>query len=72
MITILSHYFIAASLINYLSHVAFYVTAWHEHAGTVIHYCLPITSNGDRAPTRGMAFGKVRSGKEEKTVRVGY
>ena len=62
--------FIAASLIDYLTHVAFFVTAWHEHAGTVIQYFLPMTKNGDWAPSRGMGLGKVRSGKEEKSVQV--
>ena len=29
-----------------------------------------MTKNGDRTPSRGMGFGKVRSGKEEKSVQV--
>ena len=62
-----------ASLIDYLTHVAFYVTGWHEHVGTFIHYFLPLENgpDGDRMPTRGMGFGKVRPGKEEKDVQVG-
>ena len=64
------HINIAESLIDYLTHVAFYVSAWHEHAGTVVQYFMPLTADGDRAPTRGMGLGKVRAGKQEKDVQV--
>ena len=49
------------SLADYLSHVAFNVTAWHEHVGTILHYLLP--------PSKGMGL-KIRPGKEEKDVQV--
>ena len=64
------HIVIADSLIDYLTHVAFYVSGWHEQAGTVTQYFLPLTADGDRAPTRGMGLGKVRSGKQEKDIQV--
>ena len=51
------------SLADYLSHVAFNVTAWHEHVGTILHYLLPSSV--------GMGMGlKIRPGKEEKDVQV--
>ena len=49
------------SLVNYLTHVAFYVTAWHEHVGTIVHYVLP--------PAKGMGL-KIRPAKEENDVQV--
>ena len=49
------------SLINYLTHVAFSVTAWHELVGTFIQYLLP--------PSLGMGF-KLRPGREEHDVQV--
>ena len=64
------HVVIADSLIDYLTHVAFYVSGWHEQAGTVTQYFLPLTADGERAPTRGMGLGKVWSGKQEKDVQV--
>ena len=61
---------IAASLIDYLTHVAFFVTAWHEHNGMKVHYFLPLTKEGVRVPTRGMGLGKIRYGKQEKDIQV--
>ena len=49
------------SLANYLTHVAFTVTAWHEHVGTIVHYVLP--------PAKGIGL-KIRPGKEENDVQV--
>ena len=49
------------SLVNYLAHVAFYVTAWHEHVGAIVHYVLP--------PAKGTGL-KIRPGKEENDVQV--
>ena len=49
------------SLANYLTHVAFYVTAWHEHVGNIVHYVLP--------PAKGMGL-KIRPEREENDVQV--
>ena len=49
------------SLADYLTHVAFYVTAWHEHVGSILHYLMP--------PLKGMGL-KIRPGREEKDVQV--
>jgi len=49
------------SLINYLTHVAFTVTAWHELVGTVIQYVLP--------PAKGIGI-KIRPGRERSDVQA--
>ena len=46
--------------IDYSTHVAFTVTAWHEHVGTVVHYFLP---------PNGLGF-KIRPGKESLDVQA--
>ena len=49
------------SLVDYLSHLAFNATAWHEHVGSILQYLLP--------PSKGMGL-KIRPGREEKDVQV--
>ena len=52
------------SLIDYLTHMAFNVTAWHEHVGTIVHYVLP-----SQGAHMGMGL-KIRPGKEEADVQA--
>ena len=57
------------SLVDYLTHLAFQVTAWHELVGTIIQYLLP--NKKGAGPAQGMGF-TVRVNQEENDVQVLY
>ena len=56
-----------ASLVDYLTHLAFQVTAWHELVGTIIQYLLP--NKKGAGPAHGMGF-TVRGSQERNDVQV--